>query len=169
MESKGIKFWKIFAIVLIALNIVLIVFMLKGPPRGRHPGGKEDGAPGKFLVKKLKLTAKQEAEFNILREAHHDSIEVLISKEKKLKKSFVDGLISDAASGDEDSILNLIAENKKQVELLTYKHFQEVKKICTSEQKVIFNDIIGDIIEKIGSPPPPPPSGDPPGHEGRRD
>jgi periplasmic protein CpxP/Spy len=149
MEAKTLKYWKIFAFILIALNIALIVFLLLGPPQGRHPGQKEDGAPGSYLVEKLKFNAQQESAFDKLKKAHHEKIMELKEEGNKLRKSFFDGLTSDSISSSKDSIVNKIAENQKQIELVTYNHFEEVKKLCTPEQKITFNDIIMEVIRRI--------------------
>ena len=151
MENKSLKFWKIFAFILMALNIILIVFLLM-KPLGRPPEPREGGDPGKYIVEKLKFTEQQQTEFNKLREAHHDSIEVLQAEGKKLRKSFFDGLKSDSEFRSKDSIANKIAENQKQIELVTFNHFEKVKKLCKPEQKMKFNDIIQDVIERLGRP-----------------
>jgi periplasmic protein CpxP/Spy len=153
MENRSLKYWKIFAFVLVALNITLIVFLLIGPP-GRPPLREGANDPGKFLIEKLKFTSQQESEFNKLRKAHHASTEALKDEGKKLKESFFEGLTSDSLNSNKDSIAAKIAENQKQIELVTYDHFTAVKKLCTPDQKVIFNDIIGEVVEKLGRPRP---------------
>lgn len=151
MEKRTLKNWKIFAFILIALNITLIVILIMGRP-GNRPGG---GEPGKFIVEKLKLTREQETEFSKLRISHHDSIMKLQEEGRKLRKSFLEGLKVTVPDMNKDSIVNKIAENQRKIELVTYHHFEEVKKICTPEQKLIFNDIMMDVIRKIENPPPP--------------
>ena len=148
MEKKTLKHWKIFAFVLIALNITLIVILILGRPENR-PGG---GDPGKFIVGELKLTTEQESEFNKLRNAHHDSIMKLQDEGRKLSKSLFEGLKTTSAEKITDSISAKIAENQKRIEMVTYRHFEEVKKICSAEQKLIFDDIIMDVIRNIENP-----------------
>jgi hypothetical protein len=152
MENKSVKFWKFFAIVLIVLNLTLIGFLLLRPIGGRRSEVKVEVAMGNYFVEKLKLTAPQQRELKRLRENHHAAILALQAEGKKLRKRFFDGLISDTAKSKEDSIANEIAGNQKQIELMTYSHFQEVKKICTEEQKLIFDDIIQDVLEKMSKP-----------------
>jgi periplasmic protein CpxP/Spy len=152
MENKSLKYWKGFAIILIALNITLIVFLLMHPPMGRPGDDRERGNPGNFIIEKLKFTDAQQKEFNKLKEAHHDSIEILQAEGKKLRKSFFQDLKSDSAS-HKYAIAAEIAENQKQIELLTYNHFEKVKKLCTPEQKEIFNSIIMEVVDRLGKPP----------------
>jgi periplasmic protein CpxP/Spy len=145
METKSLKYWKIFAFILIALNIALIVILIVGRP----PRPKEDDAPEKYIIEKLKFTSQQETEFNTLREAHHDSVMALQAEGKELRKIFFEGLRSESPSIIDDSLANKIAENQKQIELVTYDHFEKVKKICTPEQKIIFNDIIREVLDRF--------------------
>jgi periplasmic protein CpxP/Spy len=153
MESKPSKFWKAFAIVLLVLNITLIVFLLLKPMIDHHRMQKEEGGPGHFLVVKLKFNATQEASFDKLRTAHHDSIEILQAEGKKLRKTFFDGLTTDVSDSTAVIMAGKIAANQKQIELLTYNHFVDVKKLCTPEQKLIFNDIIQEVIQNLQRPP----------------
>jgi hypothetical protein len=159
MEKKSLKYWKIFAFIMIALNITLIVLLILGSPKYRHKGND----PGKYLIEKLKFTELQKAAFDKLREEHHSSIMNLQFEGRKLRKSLFDGLQSDPPNTNCDTIVNKIAENQKQIELITLKHFAEVKKLCNAEQKVTFNDIIEEVIENIGNKPP----DEPKGHKGR--
>ncbi len=118
--------------------------------RRMHNGG---GDPGKFIIEKLKFNSQQETAFNKLRTAHHDSIEILMDEGKKLRRVFFDGLKSDVADSIKFKNADNIAANQKQLELLTYNHFVAVKKLCTPEQKLIFNDIFQDVISRLGKPP----------------
>jgi periplasmic protein CpxP/Spy len=152
MENRSLKYWKIFAFILIVMNMALIVFLLLGGPLRRLHEPKEGDAPGKLLVDKLKFTAQQESAFDKLRNAHHDSILALQEEGRKLRKTFFDGLRSDTPDLNKDSLADKISANQRKIELITYNHFEEVKKLCSPEQKNIFNDIIQDVIESLGRP-----------------
>ena len=148
MENKPLKNWKIFAFILIALNIILIALLILGRPPHRQ-GGND---PGKYIVEKLKFTDQQEAAFEKLKEAHHEAVLDLRKEGDELRKSFFNGLISDSSSSNKDSLANKIAENQKQMELVTYNHFEEVKKMCNPEQKQIYNGIIQNVIKQLANP-----------------
>jgi hypothetical protein len=152
MENKYLKFWRIFAILLVGLNIILIVFLFLKPLSGRYSGVKEETAPGNYLVGKLKLTKPQQTELRRLRNNRHSAILELQSEGKKLRKIFFNGLTSNPVNSNVDSIANKIAENQKQIELVTYSHYKEVKNICTDEQMKIFDDIIMDVLEIMSKP-----------------
>ena len=147
MEPQTSKFWKRFAIVLIILNLALIVILLL--PLGEHFRQGGNGSPEKFIVEKLKLTTQQQTDFKKLRIAHHESVMKLQDEGKKLRESLFEGLKSDALSSSTDSIANKIAENQKQIEMVTFNHFTEVRKLCTPQQKEIFNEIIEDVLHSL--------------------
>ena len=147
MENKSFKYWKGFSFLLIGLNITLIVFLFLG----RHANERQRGNPANFIIEKLKFTTQQQTEFNKLKEAHHDSTMLLDEEGKRLRTIFFEGLKSDSAN-NKIMIAAEIAENQKQMELLTYNHFEKVKKLCTPEQKIIFNSIIMEILDRLGKP-----------------
>jgi hypothetical protein len=79
--------------------------------------------------------------------------------------------IKNKNTNNADSLTQLIANNQKQIELVTYKHFSQVRDICTDAQKTEFDKIIGDVTRMMNGPHPGPPPGDrqgppPPGREG---
>ena len=150
MENKTLKYWKAFAIVLIVLNIILIVFLLK-PRREEFRRGGPHGGPAAFMIEKLKLSGPQEMAFKKLVEAHRDSIEILDAEGRNLRKKFFNGLKTDTMH---QILAEKIAANQLEKDLLTYNHFEEVKELCTPEQKLIFNDLIQEIILRMGGPPP---------------
>lgn len=151
MENKSLKYWKLFSIILIILNLALIFFLVAGPLR-KPPRMDREGNPGNYLTEKLKFTEQQKTEFDKLREAHHDSVKSLKERGKELREKFYDGLKSNTENKITDSLSLMIAENQKQIELVTYQHFKDVKQLCTDEQKTIFNNIIQDVIEQMGRP-----------------
>ena len=52
-----------------------------------------------------------------------------------------------------------IADNQKQIELVTFHHFEDVRKLCNTEQKKHFDDIIENVLHRLKDRPnqPPPP------------
>lgn len=148
MENKPLKNWKIFAFILVVLNIILIVMLILGSPAYRGEGND----PGKYIVEKLKFTEQQEAAFEKLKKDHHKAVLELKKEGDELRKSFFIGLTSNLSSSSKDSIAIKIAENQKQMEYVTYNHLEEVKKMCTPEQKQIYNGIIQNVIKQLSNP-----------------
>ena len=148
MENSSLKFWKIFALLLVVLNASLLAFLFSKPSyrAPRHP--REHG-PASFIIEELKFTPEQESAFEKLKTAHHDSMIVLSREGKELREVFFSGLKTDQSITQQDSLLTLITNNQHAIETVTYLHFADVKKLCTPEQQVVFNKIITEIIERL--------------------
>ena len=129
-----------------------------GPPpeRGPHHRG-----PGEFIQRELNFNETQQQQFKLLREAHHDSVKMLREQMKELKSQL---FVFDEKSKNENSALKVATEIgglQQKIELITYKHFAEVRALCNEEQKKKFDTIIKDVMRRMepGVPPgmPPPP------------
>jgi periplasmic protein CpxP/Spy len=179
--EKQTNTWKITAIVLGILNLVLIASIWlrprphppmhpmppMGPMHGEghhggpHPGnhGREhDGPPhempGDFLAQELHLNPSQLRKFNDMREEHKAHIKDLHHDGKKLRDEFFKNLESD----ENDSIAvkklaSSIAANQEEIEFATFLHFKKVRELCDPDQKKIFDTIIAEVLMRMGRPP----------------
>ena len=64
---------------------------------------------------------------------------------------------------DADSLAGEIGQKQAKIELMTYNHFQQLKKICDKEQAKKLKSLFEGQIDKerrnipfLGTPPPPP-------------
>jgi protein CpxP len=151
---NSLKFWKIFAVILVALNIGLVILHFLKPDQPFNGNGPGEGNTAKFLIENLKFSEEQKATFEILKNEHRDSMMKLNSMARTLRKDFFEGLKSDEVGSNRDLTLQLIIQNQCDKEMLTYTHFEKVKKICSFEQKKIFITVIEEAIEKLQHKPP---------------
>lgn len=140
MDNKKIKYLTISVFILAIVNIGLVTMIYLGSQRKtreRHPMSERvrEHQGGKFLMRELDASPKQQLELKALFQDHRkrkDSIETLI----RIKKS---QLAKMAISGEENlqvkdstlieiSRLALIQENEM------YDHFSQMKAICNEEQ-----------------------------------
>jgi len=149
MENKSLKFWKILAFVLLVSNIIMACFLIFGHPDGMPPFLRFGRNPGQFLSEKLEFSKQQEAGFAKLKEAHHDSMMLLLKEGRNLRTKYFDGLISDRPDNDNESFTDEIAQNQKRIEILTYRHFKKLKQLCTPKQQLVFNTIIEDVVKRL--------------------
>lgn len=154
MDNTSYKFWKGFSILLILLNLGLITYLVFQSRRPDHPPFSHPQGPANMLIEELKLSPEQIKSFNALKFAHHDSMMKLNHEGSDLREHYFDGLKTGIPSSSQDSLMTLILDNQKKKELVTYDHFAEVKKLCNSEQQVIFNSIIQDALKKLKPPSP---------------
>jgi Spy/CpxP family protein refolding chaperone len=155
MDSN--RFLKIVIVVLLIINIGTLGFMWVqhghiGPP---PPRGGEDVAL--FLTHELMFSKDQEKQFELLRTAHHEGVEQIQHGGRSLHDRFFD-LIQQPTP---DTLLvqqmaDSIAAIQKEIELLTFHHFQKVRAICTPEQQKKFDEIIDEALRMMAPRPPGP-------------
>jgi len=131
--------------------------------RGKNPPAPK-GTPQEFLVKELKLDAKQREQLDILRKEHRKAADQLREKIKEAKESFFD-LLKQANVTDslKQSAAKNVSTYTEELDLLTLDHFQKIRALCTAEQQKRFDEIIQQVTRMMGAPRPPP--GGPP-HDG---
>ena len=148
------RFLKIVVGILLILNIGTLGFIwirhghMDTPPR--HDRGDVAG----FLTHELMLNDTQLQQFLMLREEHHHAAEQLQEEGRALHQHFFDLL--HGQSPDSSLIqqaANAIAANQKQLDLVTFYHFQNVRAICTPGQQKKFDEVINEAL-RIMAPKP---------------
>jgi len=190
-DNKILRIWQWSVILLVLCNIGLILTIWLKP----HRDGGHGRAARDYVIASLKFSDAQVKEYDVLIQDHQSAMRQLQKEAMALRQQLFSGLKTDSpATATADSLAALIANNQKQIELVTFHHFEQVRKICTAAQKTEFDNIIGDVMKKMngpghggppgrpgsdgppdgGGPPPPdgqgpPPDGQgpPPGGEGR--
>jgi hypothetical protein len=184
------RIWGLAVLLLVLVNIAtLVTFWIM---RGRNPLNQE--GPRKevvdFIVTELKLDSSQKKQFIFLKEEHQQQIRTIKDSIRKAKDDLF-GLLKDPNASEESiaSASKITAALEAEIDQVTFRHFQKLRKICSPEQQKKFDEIIDRVVHSIGSgqpggrppgPPPngagpidgrpdgPPPGGPPPGEEGNR-
>jgi len=169
MNNSKINLLTVAVIGLLLLNLATLSMMWMhhpGPPMlmpSEHgmpplpPGAPPPPPPPvAFLSDQLAFSDAQQKQFEELRDAHHDAVSKLEDQNRVLRKSLFDLLKKDVVDSTKaDSVASQIGETQKKIELLTFKHFNAVKNICTDNQKIKFDDILDDLMHLLKPPPPP--------------
>jgi Spy/CpxP family protein refolding chaperone len=159
-NNSQLKFWKWAVVLLAVLNICLLgSIWLKQNGQAtdemRRPPNGEKAAD--FLIEQLKFSPQQLTAFEKLKEGHHHSIDSLREFSKEVHRLFFDNLKAenqDTAKVNE--LAKAIANNQTQIELVTFNHFKQVRKLCDEKQKVKFDEIIQEVLKRMARPPAPP-------------
>jgi Spy/CpxP family protein refolding chaperone len=130
--------------------------------------------PSQYLIESLGMDKVQQEKYLALVKEHQDAShalrnEIRTSKEKLfqlLNKSETPDSLVEQAAGE-------AGRSMQALDLLTFRHFREVRKICTPRQQETFDQVIHEMLEMMspgGRPGPPgkpgtPPPGRPPGRE----
>jgi protein CpxP len=140
------------AILLLTNIATLSIYWLKKPSRdsGPHDPAKKEKRMGQFMVDQMKFDATQEATYWKLRDSMITAQKPLMDSIRSAKKRFFDLLKQPDAS---DSLLhsrsNEIAEMQKRLDIVTFRHFQNVRSICRPDQLQKFDTVIKEIVNRM--------------------
>ena len=178
-DNKGIKLLRWAVLLLVLCNIGLIVTIWIKPHSEAGHGPMNGETPRDFVVRNLKFSEEQTRQYDAMVKDHQQAMRQLRHEAMDYRQSLFSNLANESKAGSTaDSLARLIANNQQQIEMVTYRHFAQVRAICTDEQKQEFDKIIGDVIKKMngGMRPPddrrgPPPEGHgpPPDRQGPPD
>jgi protein CpxP len=156
-DSTKIKWLTGTTVLLILLNVVVVGFLWFGhhPPRPDRMGPGADRS--EVIIHELKLDDTQRKQFEQLRDEHHHTMMTINDKDRHSHEALFD-LIKNGKDNTvaADSLINEIAENRKQIEHATYVHLAQVRRICSPEQQKIFDDIVIKLFRRGPEGPPPP-------------
>jgi Spy/CpxP family protein refolding chaperone len=145
---KENRFYKILIVLLIILNLTTLFFFWNM---------KKHGPPDKNeLVELLDLTGKSKLKILALQEVHFREKENLLRRSRQLHEQLFQSF-SDSSKDKEDIAfqINLIVENQRETEQMTFDYFKEVNSLCTPEQRLKLQKLIQRVFNRAGGPPPP--------------
>jgi len=153
----------IAVLILIVLNVaLLVVFNVNqgrppfSPPLPMRNMPPDNGpGPGKVIVERLKLDKSQRNEFLKLKQKHLEKVQAIQEKSRRLHDELFDLLKEPQIDTvREQSIIDSLGNNRKELERAIIDHFAAIKALCkTDEQKELFNEFIGELGKMIGPPP----------------
>lgn len=148
------KLYKISFFILLILNVALLYFSFShtGPPRGHID---DPNSLKERIVEELGFDHTQETRFLQLANGHRDEMTILIREQKELAQHYFRLLKQDDQEGEKERIskaIQLLEAKKLEV---TYSHLEEVKQLCTAEQKEAFSDLVEMITQTLMRKNPP--------------
>jgi len=165
MENKGMRILQWTILLLVLCNIGLIITIWCRP----HPGGPPPGESTRdYIVRSLKFSGEQTQKYDALVKEHQQGMKKLRHDAVEYRSLFFAGLKNAQPANVTDSISRLIGNTQQEIEKLTFNHFAQVRVLCTDAQKQEFDNIIADVLKRMGGHhrPPPPGDGPPPGPGG---
>lgn len=141
-------FWCV--VILVLLNIVTLgSFWLGKPHRAplAGPGGQQDGQ--KIMAERLGLSEEQAEQVERIRNEHFMRTRPLQDDMHKIRLDLLNEIFKDEP--DEVKIQEMFSEiGDKQVrfEKNLYRHFQELKEVCSPQQMQELKMMLRDLIER---------------------
>jgi hypothetical protein len=164
METKSRnKVFYLLMIVLVTLNLITIGFLWMYKFK-EHPQIQQPPPPpaGKIMLEQeLRFSKEQAEKFDKLRIEHSTSARKIVDDIAMLKENLFETI---KENGGDDSkatkIADEIGNKQKELDLITYNHFKDIRNLCDERQRERFDLILKDISKMIGPQNPP---GQPPG------
>lgn len=135
-----VKTLSIISIGLLALNLILIWFMLAN----KHPPHSKEG-PKMAIIQKLGFDENQIKEYEKQIAWHRENIRKRDKQMLEIKKQLYTTLITNDTLNIKDSLITEIGKLQVAIESIHYKHFQDIKSICKPEQQKAFENFTLEI------------------------
>ena len=174
MSNNANNRWlSVITLLLLTANIVTLALLWTNKSNDKefeHSGKQPGGQAFEFINHELNLDSTQQLTYKMLREEHQAGAKPLQDSIRKMKDRFFDLLqLENVAEVTIQEYSKRIGELEQQRDIITFKHFQKLRAICNKEQQAKFDNIIKDVLQRMGGPkrrPGPPPPGME-GEEGR--
>ena len=117
----------------------------------------QDG-PKNIIIERLHFDKEQIEQYEKLIDEHQSSIKTTRDSIRMTKNDLYQTLNNESFAG-KDSLLVRLSVLQKQIELIHYNHFAQLKKLCKPGQLNAFNDLTKDLARFFAPPkkgPPPP-------------
>lgn len=141
--------------ILLLANIVMLVFFVgkKSPekPPASHYGGRSRSEVMRELLRdSVGFSQQQLAQFDQLRQTHRESVKQLFDEMRIAKLGFYK-LTAPADSAALSTAAEAIAQKQKQLDLTFFKHFQDVRQLCTPDQTARYDSLVQKIVRRMVS------------------
>lgn len=149
MSKTNLLLILVGALVLLNLGLLTFLFLGKGP--AAHHGPPHEGGPKNYIIEKLHFNEKQVQQYQELIHWHRSSVDARDHEIRESKKQLYSLLTTNNESA-KDSIITQINKLQREIEEIHYKHFKDIKELCTKEQQPYFEDLSRELSTLFGHP-----------------
>jgi len=163
-QSRSVNKVLVFIIFLLLLtNILVVGYFLCSPKKNVQQKIKDKDGFVTVLRNEVGFNDEQVARFTELKKTYWDDAKRKMEDIHSVKNTIFD---LSKQEGTPDSVIEKLADSigslQKQVEINAYKHVTATRRICTSEQRPVYDSLMRKIINKgrsrkPGEAPPPQP------------
>jgi Spy/CpxP family protein refolding chaperone len=146
--------WFLFLLGFLFLaNIALLLsFFVFGERSGSFKDTRSSQQGSGYLSKELQLSKAQDSAFSKMKEEHFKTMKPLWTEIKQTKDSLFRQMnnpnLDDSAIS---AFTDRIAAKNKIADELMFRHFRELRKLCTPEQQQKFDTLIPQMFNRGGS------------------
>lgn len=150
---------RLYILIIVGLllsNLMLVGYILSARSEGqRHgpPPPPGHGGPRNLIIERLHFTEQQVAEYDKLIQWHRSEISRADERVMELKNSLYATLLKADTPTSKDSLITEIARVQQHIEEVHYTHFEDIRNLCTADQKPAFEELSGEIASLFSHPP----------------
>lgn len=131
-------------LLLFVLNVVSLGLLLR--MNGPHDRPNRPSAAAEFLMHELKFSPVQRNYYQQLIKQHRSKMQAIEAERVELRHSLFAGI----AQNDTAALAGL-RQLEGEAELITFQHFQAVRRLGDTEQKQRFDQIIQEVMRKMAA------------------
>jgi periplasmic protein CpxP/Spy len=151
---KATTIWTIIVALLICINSLVLIFIWQqnrlSPPTDGNVEVKD------YIIKELSLSKRQVEKFEVMRKAHHASVEKINEHIHLLRDSLFTNINTVKVGATViDSLTNKIGYNTALTDKITFYHFRDLRAILEPAQQEKFDSIIHRVLQMMVQPMPP--------------
>jgi len=142
---------------LLASNLLLAGYIIAGRTKtdqDERPGGPPPHrGPRNLIIKRLGFSGAQVEAYDKLIQWHRGEIDRSEERIMQLKNELYATLNQQPDVTRRDSLIDEIVAVQREVEHIHYKHFEDLKALCTEKQRPAFDALTNEIASLFGRPP----------------
>ena len=149
---KNNRWLSVATLILLVANIITLTLLWTN--KKNENAAVKRMPPGQvfqFLTNELQLTEQQQAAYRILRDQHQASQQQFRDSIRKAKDALFSLLKQPTVP---DSLLQEYSKRAtvydQQLDMITFRHFQQVRALCDPTQQKKFDNIIQDVLRRMG-------------------
>lgn len=147
MKNSSTRILTIAVIILLVANLALVYFIMTGRKGNDRREGRKD--PMEMMMKELKMTEKQQADFKAMKDEHFKNVRPYFDTMRQTKSRFFslmkDSTVSDSAIEAGEL---LVLEQQRKMDMMTFNHFRKVRSLFTAEQLPKYDSLINKMMDR---------------------
>ena len=158
------KLWSAVLLVLVIANVATLGifwhYKMKEKPTTTEQGPANTA---NFVIAQTGFSMEQQLAYRKLIEEHQERVRSAQNDLRETKDQLFDMLSDTTVSQQKiDSLTGIIGKTEQALDAETFRHFKQVRALCTPVQKIKFDNIIKQVMRMMGpqagrpqGPPPP--------------
>jgi protein CpxP len=141
---KKTNFLKLTLIGLLLLNLSTLSFIILKDNKSDE--NRKGNKPDQLIINKLAFNSEQENSYKKSIQKHCQQINIIQETILNYKNNLYTKLKNNSNSKTQiDSLISKINEQQKNIELINYNHFLEIKEICSQKQIPAYNELVNEL------------------------